>query len=220
MYSTVHKHLLVDGLDCAGNQKSDNKKCLFVTSTPFPQGAPRCTTPVRFYAHPRVESMQTLARSPTSSSSVARGAAAAGRRAELRRTSAVCPAHTHTTASGARQRVTTTKSRRDVRAAAAEQERFNLFNLEDVAKPFISAKKTLNEGMERYPCAAGEGSYYGTHVFFSFLFLFSFLCTSPPASQSAKTAHEPVFIPPTKNVPPHASRTLSRPRVGERIVAP
>lgn len=167
--------------------------------------------------------MQTLARSPTSSSSVARGAAAAGRRAERRRTSAVCPAHTHTTASGARQRGTTTKSRRDVRAAAAEQERFNLFNLEDVAKPFISAKKTLNEGMERYPCAAGEGTgkVITARMFFSlFCFSFLFFALSPPASQSAKTAHAPVFITPTKNVPPHASRTLPRPRVGERIVAP
>ena len=41
---------------------------------------------------------------------------------------------------------TATKSRGDVRATAASREGSGLFNLEDIAKPFISAKETLNEG--------------------------------------------------------------------------
>jgi hypothetical protein len=40
--------------------------------------------------------------------------------------------------------------RLDVRAAAAEGESGGLFNFEDVAKPFISAKETLNEGIATF----------------------------------------------------------------------
>ena len=39
--------------------------------------------------------------------------------------------------------------RRDVRVAATGHQSFGLFNLEDIAKPFISVKETLNEGGAR-----------------------------------------------------------------------
>ena len=99
--------------------------------------------------------MQALSRSFTAASSAV---AAAGRRTERRQrgahgaTSVVCQGKVSNAARGV-----STKSRRGVRVSAAEQKEFG-FNLEDLAKPFISANDTLNEGRDAQIDGWGGGS--------------------------------------------------------------
>ena len=102
--------------------------------------------------------MQTLARAFTAPHCVSVSVRAEQRQrvgggGGARATTVVCRARSTDDGDATKSKGVTTRrrvvsqARRDVRAAAATGQ--TGFNLEDVAKPFISAKETLNEGKAR-----------------------------------------------------------------------